>query len=315
MSYHDKYDARGQAAYPQQYDHSAEAPYNPYDNSGPHQTYEQAGYGFQDTSHNGYRDEINVSGGALQEKERERSVFEDEGVPAKKPTGPKTSRAVRRWRYEHQGNLWNAGSRVRCCGRFFFCTILIFLFLLVSIVLSLALWVKPPNVIIGDIGIANSTNAIQLQNDGVAINLAVPISVNNPNYFSVKFNSIDASIYYPINNTDIGSGSIKNLDIKTDQETNFTLPFTLNYDLSKDPNFEILTDLVGHCGFTGQPASQIKVSYKIKLDIKIAFISIKPTISNDFNFDCPLTLSDVEGLLKAAGIDLSSLTNLAKLLF
>jgi hypothetical protein len=315
MSYHDKYDSRGQAAYPpQHYDH-AEAPYNPYENSQPHQTYEQAGYGYQDTSYSGYRDDPQGPGAAPQEKEKERSVFEDEGVPAKR-SGPKTPRSVRRWRYEHQGNLWTAGSGIRCCGRFFFCTILIFLFLLISILLSLALWIRPPNVVIGDISTPSNGSAIQLQNEGVAINLAVPVSVNNPNYFSVKFDSIDASIFYPINNTNIGGGSVKNLEITTGQQTNFTLPFTINYNLSEDPNFEILSNLAGHCGFLpGQPTSQITVSYKIKLNFKILFIPIKPTISNDISFDCPLKLSDVEDLLKAAGIDLSSLTSLFKMLF
>lgn len=46
---------------------------------------------------------------------------------------------MRQWRYEHQGKMWTKGSRARCFGRFFCCTIMIFLFLLISIVLSLAL--------------------------------------------------------------------------------------------------------------------------------------------------------------------------------
>lgn len=46
---------------------------------------------------------------------------------------------MRRWRKDYQGNLWTKGSRASCFGRFFCCTIMIFLFFLISIVLSLAL--------------------------------------------------------------------------------------------------------------------------------------------------------------------------------
>lgn len=46
---------------------------------------------------------------------------------------------MRKWRYDHQGNLWSAGSRGRCIGRFFCCTVMIFVFVLLSIILSLAL--------------------------------------------------------------------------------------------------------------------------------------------------------------------------------
>lgn len=46
---------------------------------------------------------------------------------------------MRKWRYEHQGDMWMRGGRASCFGRFFCCTVMIFLFLVVSIVLSLAL--------------------------------------------------------------------------------------------------------------------------------------------------------------------------------
>lgn len=49
------------------------------------------------------------------------------------------SRNIRQWRYDHQGNLWTRGSRAGCFGRFFCCTIMIVVFLVISILLSLAL--------------------------------------------------------------------------------------------------------------------------------------------------------------------------------
>lgn len=60
MAYYDEYNSRNQrTSYPppQQYSDQADASFNPYDNAQPHQTYEQAGYGYQDNSYGGYRDD------------------------------------------------------------------------------------------------------------------------------------------------------------------------------------------------------------------------------------------------------------------
>lgn len=46
---------------------------------------------------------------------------------------------MRQWRKDYQGNLWTKGSRASCCGRFFCCTLMIFLLLLISVVLTIAL--------------------------------------------------------------------------------------------------------------------------------------------------------------------------------
>lgn len=94
-----------------------------------------------------------------------------------------SSRKMRQWRYDHQGNLWTRGSRVRCCGRFFCCTIMIAVFLIVSIILSMALvspvltitmiinrlrgllyqWIRPPNVVIGNPVLSTNGSAVCLQ--------------------------------------------------------------------------------------------------------------------------------------------------------
>lgn len=169
---------------------------------------------------------------------------------------PRTSRSMRRWRYEHQGNLWTKGGRGRCFGRFFCCTIMIFVFLLVSIILSLALvcpsiqcicwfslnsngtvdstawhrnrWYHPGNVrqyctlIYRHPDIPSSwrkyivptakrRSVIQRGNQyHVCATSVFSIfrgydltgrwcSVNNPNYFSVKFDSINADVGPSVN--------------------------------------------------------------------------------------------------------------------
>ncbi|KAJ3522914.1 hypothetical protein NM688_g8804 [Phlebia brevispora] len=225
---------------------------------------------------------------------------------------------MKRWRHEHQGNLWTRGSGLFVCCRLFGCLFFTFVFLFISIVLSLLLWIEPPNVEIGEVApVAQNGSAVQLQQNplGVTINLGVPVSVNNPNYFSVKFNSIVADIFYPINNTRIGGGSLYNLEIQDHKQTNFTLPFSLNYTETIDPNFQIISDIANHCGFTGSAASNINVNYEIHLDFKVLFVPIKPTIKNTASFSCPISESDIADILKAAGINLSGLTSLIKMLF
>lgn len=313
MSYNDPYYSRsGAATYPPQQPYPDQADnYYSYDNNQPHQTYDQGGYGYSEHNFQQYKDEPVPA--TVASKERD-NAYDDTFNSSTRMVEPKTSKAMRRWRYEHQGNLWTAGSRVRCCGRFFCCTISIFLFLFVGIVLSLLLWIKPPNVEIGNIELSQASNAINLENDGASVSLDVPISVTNPNYFSVTFKSIDAQIFYPINNTNIGSGLLTNLKIDSNKQTNFSVPFTLNYTTAIDPNFKILSDIAGHCGFTGGASSQITVDYQIKLDFKVLFIPIKPTIKNSASFSCPFSANDLAGLLKAAGINIPGLTTLLKAL-
>lgn len=123
--------------------------------------------------------------------------------------------------------------------------------------------------------------------------------------------SHEQQVFYPINNTDIGGGTLHGLDIKSRAQTNFTLPFTLNYTFAIDPQFQILDDLIGKCGFTGSAASQLKVNYEIdvsivkciasssaltrtkQLDFKVLFVPIKPKIKNSASFACPISASDI----------------------
>lgn len=148
MAYHDPYTS-GQYPQPQYQD----APFNPYEvQQQQARGYDQGGlgggYGYSDQDPSG------------RTKERTGSTFEDEDI-VPPPIGDKcvyTSRNIllivtltpfalicrtpgniRRWRKDYQGKMWTKGSRASCFGRFFCCTIMVFLFFLISIVLSLAL--------------------------------------------------------------------------------------------------------------------------------------------------------------------------------
>ncbi|CAL1704740.1 unnamed protein product [Somion occarium] len=272
---------------PQQYADPDGAEFNPYNNNfETQQPYNQGRYDYHDNPYGGgYTDDPT---GQPVSKEQDKSVFEQEEYAAPTARGPRTSKALRRWRYEHQGNLWTKGGRGRCFGRFFCCTIMIFVFLFVAIILSLALWLRPPDIEVGGLTESASGSTFQVQNDGVSFNGGVNISVNNPNIFSVKFDEIKADVFYPLNTTRFGGGSLKDLTIKANQRTEFTFPFTLNYTDSIDPNGAILSDIMTKCG--GNKANNLKVDYTISLDFKVIVIPIKPTINNNIAIPCSLLI-------------------------
>jgi len=209
----------------------------------------------------------------------------------------KSARALKDYRYQTQGALWTRGGRGRCIGRFCCCTLLIFLFLIISIVLALLLWVRPPNIVIGGVQTPTSGSTTQPTTSGLTINLGVNISVENPNYFAVSFKKIQAEIFYPINNTNVGGGTESDITFHAHSQTNFTFPFAINYQTSLDPNNKIITDIATKCGFIGGSKSQISVNYKITLGLRIVFITISPVVSNNINFDCPLSQSDISSLM------------------
>ncbi|KDQ61025.1 hypothetical protein JAAARDRAFT_32024 [Jaapia argillacea MUCL 33604] len=302
-SYPDPYTST-QPKYNAQYSSSA-AEFNPYDNAQPHRTYDQ---GVIEPYAGGYRDEPSSYPPIEQQtRSKEGNGFEEEnsGMPRRRIT--KSSRTLRALQYEDE-NLWTRGGRGRCIGRFCCCTVLITIFLLVSIVLTLLLWVSPPDITINNVAPPTTGSQIQLTNDGgVNINLSVNISVANPNYFSVDLTKVKASIFYPINNTPVGGGEQDNINFPSHSSTTFTFPFTIQYQISADPNHAILTDLATKCGYTGGAKSNIVVNYDIDLGIRILAVTVSPVISNTFSFACPLSQSDIDQMLKNAGISLSGI--------
>jgi len=261
--------------------------YNPYtSNQQPHPTYDQEGY--EPYGGAAYRDVPQVQPlDTLAPNTKETSIFEH---------SPIEKSALKNYRYQNQGALWTKGGRGRCFGRFCCCTLLIALFLIISVVLTLLLWVRPPNITIGGVNAPSTGSEIQVTSDGLNINLGVNISVENPNFFGVSFNKIQADIFYPINNTPIGGGNETDITFDSHSQTNFTFPFMIAYQKSLDPNNKILVDIATKCGFIGGTSSPITVDYKITLALKVLFITISPVVSNTLSFACPLSQSDISSV-------------------
>ncbi|KAK7020509.1 LEA-2 domain-containing protein [Favolaschia claudopus] len=228
----------------------------------------------------------------------ERSSF-DPGEFTPHATGPKTAGNLRQYRRDFQGPLWTRGSRGSCIGRFFCCTLLIAVFIILTIFLGLILFLRPPSITFGDV--TPMSSGVQLTQDGININMGVNISVHNPNFFSVNLKKVNAQIFYPINNTLVGGGTAHDVSFPSNTETNFTFPFAIDYSTSIDPRNLILLDLAEKCGILGTK-SDLTVKYKITIGVQILFVTVSPAINNQFTFGCPLKASDLQGLLGSAGM-------------
>jgi len=203
----------------------------------------------------------------------------------------RTPSAYREYRYNNQGNLWTKNGSLRTAGRVCLCTVLITLFLVVSIALSLVLWIRPPNIQIGQV---QSSGGLQrLSNGGFQVNLSTVISVDNFNYFDVAMRKIEVDVFYPINNSPIGGGVANNILFKSDTETNFTFPFALTYNPSSDASGQVLADIATKCGVGGGQRSDISVNYQLTLGIQVLLFTLSPVISNVFTFPCPIKASDI----------------------
>ncbi|KAF9227652.1 hypothetical protein BS17DRAFT_774096 [Gyrodon lividus] len=300
MAYRDPY-AEQYGRYDQQ---SSDVPaFNPYNTVQPHQAYDQGGYdpyaaGYRDDDPNhGLSTNAEASTFAPGHHKLESTPYDQGGFP--RATTGSRSRDLRHWRYEHQGALWTKGGRGQCIGRFCCCTLMIVVFLIISIFLALALWIHPPNIIVGDVQSTTTGSEIQILSNGIQINLGIPIYVSNPNYFSVSFSSIKANIYYPINHTLIGGGQQNDVTFPSHTNKNFTFPFSVEYTTTLPSSGQILTDLLDKCGVGGTAKTDITVDYDITLGLRILFFTVSPTISNSASFVCPLSASDISSLTSA----------------
>lgn len=92
---------------------------------------------------------------------------------------------------------------------------------------------------------------------------------------------IGTQIFYPINNTALGTGEKDNINIGANQPTNFTFPFALQYKTADDPSKAVLTDLASKC-VGGQ---DLKVNYKITVSTEDITIRLNIELTRS-RWDC-----------------------------
>ncbi|KAF5373630.1 hypothetical protein D9758_000645 [Tetrapyrgos nigripes] len=200
---------------------------------------------------------------------------------------------------KNSGNFWLQRGTARCLGRFLCFTILTGAFLIVGIILALALWIRPPSVRIGNV--ASNANGVQIQSTGVVIPLAVDVTVNNLNYFSVNLRNLKVELFYPVNGNSrpVGEGSKSNVVFHSQSNSTMTFPFNVEYKFANDPGYSVLLDMASKCGvFNSGARSNFVINYKITIGLNILIANISPPISNTFSFACPFTDSQLKELEK-----------------
>ncbi|KAL0581564.1 hypothetical protein V5O48_000493 [Marasmius crinis-equi] len=257
-------------------------------------SYGQAGPQYSDNYPTQYRDyPMEQQATTSHQNARTKDTDETSGFEQGEFTSAKENPStIREFRRGYQGNMWTRGGKGRCIGRFFCCTILIGLFIIISIVLALALWVRPPSIVVGKAKVTNSSNLIN--GTGITVPMSVDISVNNPNFFSVKLNQLRADFTYPTGNVPLGNGNLNNVVFESNSQKNFTFPFAIDYKFSDDPSAGALLDIGTKCGLLGGSKSNIDIKYKITVGLRIIVANISPSISDDINFACPFGDAEIQ---------------------
>lgn len=68
----------------------------------------------------------------------------------------------------------------------------------------------------------------------------------------------------------MGGGSTTNIVFNSHSQTNFTFPFNLSYNSTRDPTGAVITDLANKCGAAGGTKSNLNISYKITVSVSDA---------------------------------------------
>ncbi|KAI8141146.1 hypothetical protein BJV82DRAFT_619441 [Fennellomyces sp. T-0311] len=180
---------------------------------------------------------------------------------------------------------------MRCICCFFLLTIIA----LAGLAAFLAAQIKVPQVDFN--GIANHPSGLahfsKTDVHAFDINLGLNIGVVNPNMASVKFEKITATAFYPTSPArPVGGGELSDLVINAHATTNFTFPFQIHYDHSKDEEQRMLLDITQKCGFTGGAKKDLVINYILTPTIRIIGFPLSVAIKNSVSLPCPpLTLS------------------------
>ncbi|KAI8971482.1 hypothetical protein BDF20DRAFT_884714 [Mycotypha africana] len=189
-----------------------------------------------------------------------------------------------------------------CCGcctccpkwaRWCSCIILIMIVILGIVVGVLAALFKVPNVTFT--GLQQEPN-YAFADKVLSMTFSVGISVDNPNFESITFETIKADAYYPAPyNVYVGGGNVTNVHIASNAVTNIIFPFNVKINSSDPSQQGVLMDLVTKCGLDGSTPQQLKFDYYIYPTVRIAGIAITPRISKSMSLACPT--SALDGLL------------------
>ncbi|KAI9481534.1 MAG: hypothetical protein EXX96DRAFT_567078 [Benjaminiella poitrasii] len=178
--------------------------------------------------------------------------------------------------------------------RYSCCILFIIIVILLIVVGVLAAVFKVPSVEFnGTVKHPDGYPQFEKANNSLAFNVSfgLDIGVINDNVENIALESIRAIAYYSTApKIPVGGGVIYDVHIKSFGITNFTFPFSINYDPQKDGNFAMLTDIVSKCGLL-EPSKKedLYIEYDLIPTIRIAGIGISPVVHQSSHFPCPIS--------------------------
>ncbi|KAI9638953.1 uncharacterized protein MKK02DRAFT_41983 [Dioszegia hungarica] len=209
---------------------------------------------------------------------------------------PRSTGILRMWRKDERGKQWSRGGGVRTFFRFCCCCTTLSVIIIVSMLLAIALYVRPPNLSLNSINLG--TSGVNLNSNSFSVNINLDISVSNPNWFNVDFKEISADVKYPGVDSKFGGGTLYNVNFAGYAESGFSFPLALNYSSSIDPNQVILQDLISKCG--SATSQDVTVQYVLYLKLRILSFVIPVTTNSDASFPCPISAADIRKLAGGA---------------
>ncbi|TIB13771.1 hypothetical protein E3P89_01141 [Wallemia ichthyophaga] len=194
---------------------------------------------------------------------------------------------VKSFRKRQRGGLIR-GTIIGLIFRWIFCVLILGIVIAIGIIATIVLYVKPPNLAFLGVEEPNNGSTVSAINNALSINFDLQIQVDNPNTFDITFNELYAQLFWGATNISIGYGRVENIDIRSENTTNFRYPFHIVYKASYDPNRQVLGGLLDSCGLT-DPNSKppIDIQYDLDIDVKALSVNIKQTISNSMSVTCP----------------------------
>ncbi|KAK0540456.1 hypothetical protein OC842_000485 [Tilletia horrida] len=181
------------------------------------------------------------------------------------------------------------------------CVLLIGIIFVLSAVLLIITFARPPNVAIG--AITSNQTIPTLGRTSLSFNMSVDITVSNPNAIAATITELDAVAYDQVRPaTPIGTGRITDVRIDTKANTTFTLPFVVSYDSTTDGDSTLIRDIATKCGWlSGTSPSQLDFTFKINAHLSVLSLAIPFSFSVSPTFTCPISASAISGLLGSTG--------------
>lgn len=225
--------------------------------------------------------------------------------------------------------------------RSIFCIVIWAVIIIISVILLVVTFAKPPNVAVMSISVPNGDD-FSVSGTSFKANGSVNFAISNPNSFSATIEHLQAHLYDANlgKSVSVGNGTLKSQKIKANDNTTIVFPFDIGIDLSSDAT-ALISDVANQCGLGNavssltqgsssrrdvegesntelaerQSSNQIKVLLEVDARISILSVGVSVPVSKNISIECPTSaLQSVLGSLTGGSSGGSSASGLAGLL-